>query len=241
MKVGRAARLKRLRKVLAPVAVGIAAAASTFYALRRPLPRTDAELWPGRIAFDVQVVRDRWGVPHVYAATFDDLFFAQGYVHAQDRLWQMELNRRASAGTLSEVLGEAAVEADRLLRRLGFRRSALAEPPRLSDQARRALEAYVQGVNAYIDGNRHRLPIEFGLLRFQPAAWTPVDSLAFAGLMAWSLSMNWDTELIRARIVRSIGAERASALEPDYPGGHLSTVPSGADDRLFDDRFLVDY
>ena len=176
-------------------------------------------------------VRQRWehelGVPHMYAENEDDLFFAQGYVHAQDRLWQMELNRRTGSGRLSEIFGEVAIEADRFCRRLGMHRAARAEEARLPEHNRRILDAYTRGVNAYIERNKNNLPIEFTLLRFKPAPWQIADSIQWAKMMGWNLGGNWETEIIRARIVARLGAERAARLEAGYDPHHPLIVPPG--------------
>ena len=191
----------------------------------RPLPRTRGTIRVPGLQGPVEVIRDRWGVPHIYADSAEDLFFAQGYVHAQDRLWQMELQRRAGSGRLSEVLGEATLEIDRFFRVLGLNRAAEAEVETLDGEVRRVLEAYVAGVNAYIASRPGRLSVEFSLLRFSPEPWRPVDSLYWAKVMSWSLSSNWASELIRARLAAKLGADRAADLEPAYPTDNPPIVP----------------
>jgi penicillin amidase len=185
--------------------------------LRRPLPQTQGTIHAPGLERPVEVLRDRWGVPHLYAESEADLFFAQGYVHAQERLWQMELQRRIGSGRLSEILGEMTLEVDRFFRVLGFRRAAQADFEVMDGEARQALEAYSAGVNAFIAARRGRWSVEFSLLRFQPEPWTPVDSLCWAKVMAWNLGCNWASELIRARLAAHLGAERAADLEPPYP------------------------
>jgi penicillin amidase len=191
----------------------------------RPLPRTRGTIRVPGLQGPVEVIRDRWGVPHIYADSAEDLFFAQGYVHAQDRLWQMELQRRAGSGRLSEVLGETTLEIDRFFRVLGLNRAAEAEAEALDDETRRVLEAYVAGVNAYIASRPGRLSVEFSLLRFRPEPWQPVDCLYWAKVMAWNLSSNWASELIRARLAAKLGADRAADLEPTYPTDNPPIVP----------------
>lgn len=180
--------------------------------LRRPLPpRNETRTVAGcGAAVDIRI--DRAGVPHIYAANAPDLFLAQGYCHARDRLWQMELNRRIARGELAELFGQRAVATDRLLRRLGFRRAAEREAVTLADELRAWLEAYSVGVNAY--ANSHRLPVEFLLLRKRPRPWNIVDSLAFARYMGWSMTANGESELIRHTLRTVLGADRAAALEP---------------------------
>jgi penicillin amidase len=157
--------------------------------------------------------------------------FAQGYVHAQDRLWHMELARRAASGSLAEIFGPVALDADRLLRRVGLRRAAEAELAQLAEAMRQNLDAYAAGVNAFIEGNRNRLPPEFLLLRFRPQPWTPVDGLTIGKFVGWSLSGNWDTEIVRSWIVERLGPEEAARMEPGYPVGAPLIVPPGAECR----------
>jgi penicillin amidase len=223
------ASLAKIGKV-AGVALGAVAGmagAALLTALRRPLARTAGKLTLPGLDASVQVTRDRWGVPHIYAQSVADLFAAQGYVHAQDRLWQMELQRRTGHGRLSEVFGPIAIDSDRFMRVLGFNRIVQHEAELLDGEARVVVDAYVRGVNAYIAQQTRRLPIEFTLLRLHPEPWQPVDVLAWAKMMALNLSRGWMTDLLRAQIVATIGAERAQLLEPEYLATHPLTIPAG--------------
>ncbi|MFL5735319.1 MAG: penicillin acylase family protein [Chloroflexia bacterium] len=185
---------------------------------RRSLPVTDGKLRMPGLHGPVEVIRDRWGVPHIYALDVHDLMFAQGFVHAQDRLFQMDFQRRLVAGRLSEVLGRATVNVDRWIRILSMRWAAEREAEGLDSEVRTELEAYAAGVNAHIDAciSGRKLPVEFTLLRYRPEPWTPADTLSWGKLLSWILSMNWETELLRARLVARLGPERAAELEPDY-------------------------
>ncbi len=139
------------------------------------------------------VIRDSRGIPHVFAADAHDLYFMQGWVHAEDRLFQMDLSRRQASGTLAELFGPAALASDVELRTLGLRRAATRSLGAISDAARADLEAYAEGVNAWVAS--HPLPVEYGLLErtaFTP--WTPVDSLVIAKLIAFGLSFDLDVE-----------------------------------------------
>jgi penicillin amidase len=156
-------------------------------------------------------------VPHVYARTEHDLFFGNGVVHAEDRLLQMELNRRAARGRLSEMIGGVTLEVDRFMRAVGLERAARAELALLDGPTRAMLDAYVAGVNWVIE-SRPRPP-ELIALRHRPAPWTTLDTLAWAKLMGWGISGNWGSELARARLVAGLGQELASELEPVYPAG----------------------
>ena len=175
----------------------------------------------GRLRLDgltasVEVLRDDWGVPHIYASCTTDVLFAQGFVHSQDRLWQMDFQRRIVAGRLAEILGPLAFDTDRATRVLGMYRVAEAEVALLSPEGRTELEAYAAGVNAGMTSQP--LPLEFTLLRYRPEPWKPADSLGWAKMMSWGLSVNWETELLRARLIEVLGAERAAELEPIVPG-----------------------
>lgn len=175
-------------------------------------PKAAGRLRLGGLHEWVEIFRDPWGVPHIYAHNAHDLFFAQGFVHAQDRLWQMDFQRRVVAGRLAEVLGDAALQNDRGLRILGMYGVAAAEVGLLGEESRAELEAYAAGVNASIA--RQPLPVEFTLLRYKPEPWTPADSLCWVKMMSWGLSINWETELLRARLIAELGPERAAELEP---------------------------
>jgi penicillin G amidase len=159
----------------------------------------------------VEIIRDRWGVPHIFAENYQDLFFAQGYVHAQDRFWQMEFQRRLVAGRLAEVFGSMAVSADRWMRILGMYHVAEREVGLIQTGDRPVLESYSEGVNAYL--SRRHLPVEFALLRYEPEPWKPADSLAWSKMMAWMLSVNWESELFRQQLVERLGPEVAAQLE----------------------------
>lgn len=204
----------------------------------RPHPRIEGRLQTPGLAAPVEVLRDRWGVPHLYARTESDLWFAQGFVHAQDRLWQMEQTRRVAAGRISEAVGEEGLAIDRLARIIGFRRLAEAQIEHLNDDARGVLERYTAGVNAYLDRYRSRLPLEFSLLGLKPEPWTLADSLGVSVLLGWALSGNWQEELTRLGFFVRLGAERACELMPDYPPGNPSILPGemagGLNQRLLD-------
>ncbi|HEX3205556.1 MAG TPA: penicillin acylase family protein, partial [Propionibacteriaceae bacterium] len=171
----------------------------------------------------VEVLRDTYGVPHIYADNPEDLFEAQGYVHAQDRFFEMDFRRHLAAGQLSELFGPSQVETDIYVRTLGWRRVAEQELALLAPSTRRYLDAYAAGVNAYLaDWTAADLSLEYSLLRLQglrytPARWTAVDSLAWLKVMAWDLGSNFTHEGERAIISGRLGAGRAASLYPRYP------------------------
>lgn len=192
----------------------------------------------------VDIVRDSWGVPHVRASSINDALAGQGFAHAQDRLFQLDLNRRIGSGRLAEIFGAEALNADRFLRRLGLRHAAVVEWEAMSSPARAYLTAYTTGVNAAIN-SLGVLPVEFQLLAYEPEPWSELDCLAYAKFMAWNLGFNWDGELIRSAVVRRVGPELAARLDATYPARHPLTAPAGATavatDMLAEYRRLAPY
>ena len=185
---------------------------------RRSLPQVDGKLRLSCLDEPVEIVRDRYGIPHVYARSRLDLVRAQGYVHAQDRLFQMEGIRRFAWGRLSELAGPQTLELDRTARRLLLRRTADRELDGCDPEAAALLVAYCQGVNAFLA--RGPRPFELRLARVRPEPWTPVDAHAPGAMLALSLSGNWETELMRARLRIRLPEERVARLTASYPDDH---------------------
>jgi penicillin amidase len=175
----------------------------------------------------VEVVRDKWGVPHIYAANMEDLLFAQGFVQAQDRFWQMEFQRRLADGRLAEVLGEPALPADKVMRRFDLRRAAQRDYDAMSGEERGFLMRYSDGINAFI--KQKKWPIEIAILRYKPEEWQPLDSLMWSKVMAIGQSSNFEAELLRARLVQKVGPEKAARLEPLETVDLPMIIPVGAD------------
>jgi penicillin G amidase len=205
----------------AAAAIGLAGR----YLLRRPLPQDAGAIKLAGIYEPVEIIRDPWGVPHIYARNEADLFLAQGYVHAQDRLFQMDTGRRVGAGRLAEIVGPAGLASDRAARIFGWHRAAEAQVAGILDDDRTATaaRAYAAGVNAFMAAGR--LPLEFSLLAYRPEPWQPYDSAAWGAVLAWGLSANWESELLRARLVELLGAERAADFLPNFPAGYPTIVP----------------
>lgn len=179
----------------------------------RALPSHDGFFLARGLSAPVTIVRDANGIPMITAAADEDAYFALGYVHAQDRMFQMELMRRQGQGRLSELLGSAGLAPDRMMRTLGVYRRAEEDFRSLDAPTRTAFERYAAGVNAWIEEG-HPLPLEYKLLWFAPEPWKPADSLVWQKLMGLSLSGNWDDELINAALVAKLGPEKAAALSP---------------------------
>ena len=184
----------------------------TWWFVYRPLPQLAGTLSLPGLQQNVTVDRDGWGVPHIRAASIEDLAEAQGYVMAQDRLWQMDLLRRVARGQLSEVLGDKTIEIDKEFRTLGFGHAAEREATLFEPDTRRIMDAYARGVNQFIEEHRNSLPLEFSLLGYKPQPWQPSDTLAISGYMYRTLTSTWERELNRARVTERAGAERAKDL-----------------------------
>ncbi|MDO9103961.1 MAG: penicillin acylase family protein [Methylovulum sp.] len=173
----------------------------------------------------VEIYRDSHDVPHIYAQSSDDAYFALGYLHAQERLWQMDLNRRAGSGRLAEIFGDDTLEQDQFVRTLGLRRAAQANLSWLDPTTLTSLQAYAHGVNAYL-GESHILPPEFYLLGIRPEAWHPADSLVWLKMMAWRLSGNWWEELLNLKLQQRLSAGQFNDLFPPYPGDAPRVLPT---------------
>jgi penicillin amidase len=208
---------KAFRMLAFLLALGAAALVLGYVYLRQSLPQLEGEISLAGLAAPVEILRDAYGVPHIFAQSQRDAHFALGFVHAQDRLWQLEMNRRIGAGRLAEVLGPRALETDRFMRTLGVRRAAQANLGHLDEETRAALDAYAQGVNAFL-ATGPVLPPEFLLLGVRPQPWTAVDSLAWAKMMAWDLGGSWRNELLRVRLSRVLPMARVHEFLPPYPG-----------------------
>jgi penicillin amidase len=183
-----------------------------WWMVHRSLPALDGSASLPELKQEVIVDRDQWGIPWIQAGSVDDLATAQGYIVAQDRLWQMDLLRRAAAGDLSEIFGSVALDLDRENRTLGLRLAAEEATSRMDPETRSIVEAYARGVNRYIEEHRGKLPIEFTLLRYQPRPWTPADTFLISVYMWKTLTTTWKAKLNRAVITARVGADRARDL-----------------------------
>src|SRR6266700_6351107 len=179
---------------------------------RSALPDLDGPVPVSGISAPVSVTRDSHGLPTIEAATLDDLFFAQGYVAAQDRLFQMDLMRRAAVGALAEIVGEVALKHDRQQRILGIRATAEKGLQVTTPEDHAQFGAYARGVNAYIESHRDRLTLEFRILRYSPRPWVMQDSLAIGYQMVETLSTSPKSALTREKILAKLGPELTADL-----------------------------
>lgn len=231
-------RLRNVSILALVILIGAAAlaAALVYYTIRRPLPKQEGELVVPGTQDAITIYRDSWGVPHAYAANPYDLFFAQGYVHAQDRWWQMDLSRRIGRGTLSALFGpdDALQAADRLARTLGWEQVAIANYNAATFETRAVLHAYAAGVNAYVEGRSPGdLAVEYTLLDLRMddiplEPWSPLDSLAWLLAYQWRSSGNVAQEITRAQALTRVDEAMLDYYSPALPDG-ATTILSAAD------------
>ncbi|WP_271220135.1 penicillin acylase family protein [Streptosporangium carneum] len=233
------------RVVTVLVVLALALAGAGVWAVRASFPQLSGELKVEGLSGKVTVYRDKTGVPHIYADSPEDLFLAQGYVHAQDRFFEMDFRRHVTAGRLSEMFGPSTLVEDKVIRTMGWRRIAEQELPTLSEQTRRYLDAYAKGVNSWM--GRHKgsfgRSLEYGVLLltnsgYEPEPWTPADSVSWLKAMAWDLRSNLSEEIGRALAASRLPRERVEQLWPGYPfDAHQPIVTRGSvTDRGFDQK-----
>ncbi len=223
-------RVKTGRNILvAGGVVGLVGWGAWVVGQKRFSPKIEGKFNLHGLKSPVEVIRDKWGVPHLFAENMDDLLYGQGFVQAQDRFWQMEFQRRLAAGRLSEVLGEPALAADKVMRRFNLMHYVKQDYEVLSAEERGLLASYCQGVNAFLGLNK--LPLEFTFLRYKPEEWGPLDCLLWSKVMAIGQSGNLEAELLRALLVQKVGPEIAARLEPFETSGLPLILPVGADYR----------
>lgn len=221
-----------LRGVVAVIVLGLITLALAYYVLSRSLPDYDEDFTLQGLTAPVEIVRNNNGVPHIFGANEPDIFYALGFAHAQDRLWQMTMLRRTAQGRLSELFGEPTVHIDELLRRLDLYEVSQASVAVQDARTTAVLEAYAAGVNAWIEevnrGARGRGAPEFFLFSNEIAAWSPADSIAIIKLMALQLSAHLEAEVQRAQLSLILGPERLSDILPDDAGKGVATLDFAA-------------
>ena len=238
--------MKKTGRILSGVGIGVvivAILAGTFgtYYLKSYIPNTvapksfpqiEGELEVAGLDNPVDIYRDGIGIPHIYASTIHDLFFAQGYVHAQDRFWQMDFSRHVGSGRVAEMFGEGQLKTDMFLRTLGWRQIAEQEYAMLAPESKGILNSFSEGVNAYIESrNPVELSLEYSILTgilnpdYMIEPWTGVDTLTWGKAMAWDLGGNMDTEIERAVLLKTLTPEQIAELYPPYPKDYPMIVP----------------
>ena len=203
------------------------------FLVRRSFPTTDGDISLPGLNGEVSVTRDDSGVPTVEASNSHDLFMAQGFVHAQDRFWEMDFRRHVTSGRLSELFGESQFSTDSFIRTLGWRKVAEKEVAALDDKTLAYYEAYAEGVNAYLHGKSPtEVSLEYGVIGLQNGGveieeWTPVDSVSWLKAMAWDLRSNVEDEIDRAISQSTLDDEQMADIYPDYPYDTRPTIIGG--------------
>ena len=195
--------------------------------LKATLPDYDGEITLSGITGEVQIIRDSYGMPHIYAENDKDAYFALGYSMAQDRLFQMDMVRRAIRGRLSEILGAELVPVDKLFRTITAKKPLEELYAEYPDEVTSAMEAYSAGINYYIENHSGPLPIEFKILGYEPEKWDPTDCGAVYYYMAWDLNSSFSTEMLFFVIKEKLGEEMVMELIVDYPEGYPTIMPEG--------------
>jgi len=204
-------------------------------AVKASFPQTSGEIKIVGLNGPVDILRDKMGIPQIYAGSLHDLFMAQGYVHAQDRFWQMDFWRHIGSARLSEMFGKSQLDTDIFLRTLGWRQIAEQEYATSTPEAKAILDAYTEGVNAYLNGHSGTaLSLEYGVLKlinsgYVVEAWTPVNSLTWAKAMAWDLRGNMGEEIERSILLKTMTKDQVNELFPPYPQDHPVIVPAIGD------------
>jgi penicillin G amidase len=213
------------------VVVALLLLAAFYFLPRSSFPRTSGEIRLDGLNGPVEIYRDEYGIPHIYASSSHDLFFAQGYVHAQDRFWQMDFWRHIGSGRLSEMFGETTIETDMFLRTLGFEDIVTAEIEQTGSDAVAPLQSYADGVNAYLADRRGiSLSLEYAILGlinsdYTPEPWRVEHTLTWAKMMAWDLGGNMDIEIRQSILAKSLSPEELEEITPSYPDDHPVIVP----------------
>jgi len=232
-KIGRFLLIFLLILLIVGVFTAISAPAITRMVARRSFPQIDGEIQNSGLDGPIDIYRDSYGVPHIYASSIHDLMFAQGFVHAQDRFWQMDFWRHQGSGRLSELLGANTLDTDKFLRTLGWERIAEEEFAQMDPEMQAIFEAYAEGVNAYLaERQGSALSLEYAFLPlinpgYEPQLWTPINTLTWAKAMAWELgSSKLNNEITYAMLLHDLPQETIDFLLPPYPEDHPVIVPN---------------
>jgi penicillin amidase len=236
-------KLRLLKLALKFVVVLIVvAAATTAYVFYRAMPAySGAVVLPG-LSGETRVWRDAYGAPHIFAPNLDDAARALGYLHASERLYQMEVNRRAGQGRLAELAGPSLLSVDRFIRTLGLYKLAESSFAALSPWAQARMQAYSDGVNAFLDSHANALPPEFLILGDKPEPWTPADSLVWGKIMSLQLSGDYKMDALRAHVAKTLPADQAGwLLPPPNPDWPITTAPALHSDHAQADHPPADH
>lgn len=194
--------------------------------LKSTLPEYTGSINSSMVKEEIKIYRDNYAIPYVYAKSDDDLYFALGYLHAQERLFQMDLTRRAGEGRLSEILGEKAIPFDKMFRTIGINKIVKYNYSKYDSLTKQILISYSNGVNEFIKNNSNKFTIEFDVLGYDPYLWKPEHSLIIAKLMAWELNISWWSDIAFAHLIQKLGIEKVKEIMPDYDENAPTIIPS---------------
>ncbi|MFA3782745.1 penicillin acylase family protein [Melioribacteraceae bacterium 4301-Me] len=203
----------------------IAIVAFSYLMIQKTFPKYDGEVKVAGLYDSVVIYRDSYAIPYVKAKTEEDAIFALGYLHAQERLFQMDIARRAGEGRLSEILGSKVLPIDKMFKTIGIYKNVKKDYEKLNDISKKYLIAYSKGVNAFIKNAKGKYQLEFDILDYDPYQWTPLHSLVIAKLMAWELNISWWTDIAFANLVKKLGEEKAKELIPSFPENAPTIIP----------------
>ncbi len=220
-------RLKIVIGILASIIIVVIIGGAIFYSmLKSTVPEYSGKVSTDEIGSSVKIYRDSMAIPYIVANTDEDAAFALGYVHAQDRLFTMDLIRRAAEGRLSEILGPKTIPFDEMFRTIGIKRTAKEMLAQLDPESLRLLKAYSKGVNLFIKNAKGKYPIEFDVLDYKPGQWSPINCLEIGRMMAWELNISWWTDFAFTDLIQKFGADTAGDIIPQYPENGPFIIPS---------------
>lgn len=220
--------IKNTIAITISVMIVLGVGAFLFYRLlSKSLPEYEGVKILGGLSSRVSIYTDTYAIPYIYAETEEDAAYALGYLHARDRLFQMDIARRAGEGRLSEIFGSRTVIFDKMFKTVGIDRTVSRDMDKINPLSRRMLEAYSNGVNAYIKESKGKLPIEFDALQYEPYPWKPEHSLIIGKLLAWELNISWWTDVTFTHLVQKLGEDKVKEILPDFPENAPTIIPSG--------------
>ncbi len=220
------------------IAVTIFAAIFFYNMLSSSLPQYEGTIQSDKIISDIEVYRDSFAIPYINADNDEDVAFALGYLHAQERLFIMDLIRRAGEGRLAEILGEKALPFDKMFRTVGIKRTILENYDKYDSQVIKILRSYSNGVNQYIEENKGKYSIEFDVLGYQPEKWKPLHSLIIIRMMGWELNLSWWVDFTYAELTEKFNKDKLLEILPDITESNLEKIPSSKNLSSLADNFL---
>ncbi len=200
--------------------------------LTATLPQYSGKMEYSGVSHQIKIYRDSMAVPYIVAGDDKDVAFALGFVHAQERIFTMDIIRRAGEGKLSEILGPKALPFDEMFRTIGIERIAENIYPQLSPESKSLLQSYSEGVNYYLSKNKNKLPVEFDVLGYTPAKWTPVSSLVIIRMMGWELNIGWWSDIALSDLISKLGYDKVKEILPEYPENAPYIIPPQVKDHL---------